>query len=94
MAVDEAFRDWLAAELKTRGWSQSEAARRGEISASLVQQVMSGTTKPGKRFYRGIARAFGLPVEEVMRLAGDLPGVGEARVAAVRGAGGGVARGV
>lgn len=68
------FRDWLVFELKDRGWSQSEAARRGEISASLVQQVMSGTSRPGKRFYQGVARAFGIPVEEVMRRAGELPG--------------------
>ena len=45
--------------------SKSEAARRGRISASTVQQVVAGTTRPGVKLCQAIARAFDLPVEEV-----------------------------
>ena len=73
--METTFGEWLDRELAERGWSQSEAARRGRISASTVQQVVAGTTRPGVKLCQAIARAFDLPVEEVMRKAGLLPTV-------------------
>lgn len=73
----EDFVVWLNQQLDQRGWSRSEAARRGGISASSLDKVIGGFAKPGQRFCQGIARAFGMPVEEVMRLAGILPKSGE-----------------
>jgi len=70
MGMNEKFVKWLNAMLEDRGWSQSEAARRGKFSASMIQQVLSGTTNPGSSFCKGIARAFGIPEEEVFRRAG------------------------
>lgn len=67
------FGSWLDHELSVHGWSQSEAARRGNISASTIQQVIAGTTRPGVKLCRGIARAFNMPAEDVMRRAGLLP---------------------
>lgn len=69
----EDFVIWLNQQLDQRGWSRSEAARRGGISASSLDKVIGGFAKPGQRFCQGIARAFGLPVEDVMRRAGILP---------------------
>ena len=66
---------WLNSELDRRGWSRSEAARRGEVSASMMDKVIGGFSKPGLRFYRGIARAFNMPMEDVLRMAGILPTV-------------------
>lgn len=71
--METSFGEWLDQELAARGWSQSEAARRGGISASTVQQVVSGVTRPGVKLCRAVSRAFDLPIEEVMRRAGLLP---------------------
>ena len=67
------FSDWLNQNLNERGWSQSEAARRSGLSASAIQQVVGGITRPGPRLCRGLARAFGVAPEEVFRLADLLP---------------------
>lgn len=71
------FAEWITQELDKRGWSRSEAARRGGISASMMDQVIGGFAKPGIRFCEGLARAFGLSLEEVFRRAGILPAIGE-----------------
>ncbi len=64
------FSVWLNQELETRGWSRSEAARRGNVSASMFDKVINGQAKPGIDFCRGVAKAFNLPVIEVFRKAG------------------------
>jgi len=64
---------WLVDELETRGWSRSEAARRGHVSSSMFDKVINGHARPGLDFCRGIARAFCIPPEEVFRRAGLLP---------------------
>lgn len=69
----EKFANWLNAELDRRGWSRSEAARRGEISASALDKVINGYANPGLEFCRGISRAFGMPMEDILHLAGILP---------------------
>lgn len=66
------FGEWLDHEISRRGWSQSELARRGGVSASAVQQVVTGITRPGPRVCQAVARAFEMPPEEVFRLAGLL----------------------
>ena len=70
----ESFTNWLLQELDARGWSRSEAARRGRISASMFDKVINGHARPGLEFCKGVARAFGMPrPEEVMIRAGLLP---------------------
>jgi transcriptional regulator with XRE-family HTH domain len=69
----EDFVEWLNAELESRGWSRSEAARRGGISESMFSKVIGGHTRPGIEFCRGLARAFAIPLDEVFRRAGLLP---------------------
>lgn len=74
MKKSEEFATWLNEQLNERGWSRSELARRAHYSSSLVDQVINGTIKkPGVKFCEGTARAFRLPVEEVLRRAGRLP---------------------
>jgi transcriptional regulator with XRE-family HTH domain len=60
------FSEWLVDELDERGWSRSEAARRGGISASMLDKVINGHSKPGVRFIEGIAKAFKMSSAEVM----------------------------
>jgi transcriptional regulator with XRE-family HTH domain len=72
--IMEDFTNWLLEELNKRGWSRSEAARRGEISASMFDKVINGHAAPGLDFCTGVARAFGIPrPEDVMIRAGLLP---------------------
>jgi len=73
--IMEGFTKWLLEELNKRGWSRSEAARRGGVSASMFDKVINGHAKPGVDFCRGIARAFKEPPEFVFRKAGLLPNV-------------------
>lgn len=71
------FAQWLQAMLDEKGWSQSEAARRGNISSQMVNAILNGYANPGLDFCRGLARAFGMDLEEVLRHAGILPPAGE-----------------
>lgn len=64
---------WLEKQLSERGWSQSEAARRGGISSQMVNAVLNRQANAGLDFCRGVSRAFGIPMEDVLRLAGILP---------------------
>ena len=66
------FTEWLDRELNDRGWSRSEAARRGGISASMFDKVINGYAQPGLTFYKGVAKAFKIPLEEVLRKAGEM----------------------
>lgn len=67
------FSEWIVEELDHRGWSRSEAARRGGISPSMFDKVINGYAKPGKKFLDGIALAFDLPPIVIYRKAGLLP---------------------
>jgi len=60
------FSEWIVAELEKRGWSRSEAARRGKISPSMFDKVINGYSKPGMKFIDGIARAFKVSKSQVM----------------------------
>jgi transcriptional regulator with XRE-family HTH domain len=71
--MNPSFSKWLDTEIAQRGWSQSEAARRGAISSQMVNAVINGQANPGIEFCRGIAKALGIPLEEVFRFAGILP---------------------
>jgi len=75
------FSEWIVEELERRGWSRSEAARRGGISPSMFDKVINGYSKPGVKFIEGIAKAFKMSsAEVVMRMhkqKGDDPWVDE-----------------
>jgi transcriptional regulator with XRE-family HTH domain len=60
------FSEWIVTELQRRGWSRSEAARRGGISPSMFDKVINGYAKPGIRFIEGLAKAFGISTSEIM----------------------------
>jgi transcriptional regulator with XRE-family HTH domain len=74
------FSEWLVDELERRGWSRSEAARRGNISPSMFDKVINGYAKPGTKFLDGIAQAFDLSQIVVYRKAGLLPQGGNDQV--------------
>ena len=68
-----ALKKWIQEGLTQHGWSQSELARRAKLSSTTVSDVLSGSAKPGLNFCKGVARAFGVRTEKVLRLAELLP---------------------
>lgn len=69
------FSKWLADEMNMRGWSDSELARRAEVSHASISYAVNGN-KPGAKVCKGIARAFGITETEVFQRAGLLRPVG------------------
>jgi transcriptional regulator with XRE-family HTH domain len=72
METDQ-FIEWLSKELEQRGWSQGELCRQSGLSSASVSNVLNGQQTPGLRFYQGVATAFGIPLDDVLRAAGLLP---------------------
>lgn len=74
----ETLINWIHQQLNTRGWSVPEIARRSKqggyegVSASMIYKVLNEYARPGPKFFEGIARAFGVKKEDVMRMAGKL----------------------
>jgi len=71
MSDKNSFAEWLDAELQNRGWSRSEAARRGGISSSILDKVINGHSQPGLAFYKGLAKAFNMSLVDVLARAGE-----------------------
>lgn len=69
----ESFTVWINKEIKERGWSLRELARRSNLSSTAVINVMNQHRRPGTDFCKGVARAFRISPDEVMRRAGILP---------------------
>lgn len=63
---------WLYFELAVRDWTQSDLARRSGISVAHVSRLMSGERAFTLETYTAIARAFRVPLEDLLRLAGVL----------------------
>jgi len=66
------FINWLNTELKERGWTIAELARRGSISRATLSYVINGQNKPTLRNCTAIAKGFKMQPEEVLRIAGLL----------------------
>jgi len=71
--MSDSFVNWINQQRAIRGWSIRETARRAELSHTPVASILTGKGQPGLAVYRGIARAFDVTLEEVLRIAGELP---------------------
>jgi len=69
---NEGFVKWLLGEMEVRDWSQSDLARKADVSHARISQILSGDT-PGTKILTRIARALHVPKEEILRQAGILP---------------------
>jgi len=67
------FGKWLEDELLRRKWDQSQLLRYGGLTSGQVSRIISGERKSGPTACLVIAKALGLPPEEVFRKAGLLP---------------------
>lgn len=67
------FISWLTSEINSRGWTNSELARRAGVRHSTISMLLSGHNKPGLDVCVGIAKAFKVSPEDVLRRAGLIP---------------------
>lgn len=72
-ANSDTFSQWLNTELTDRGWSFRELSRRSGISTTHISEMANDRRAVGFDSCVSIARAFGLPPEQVLRRAGKLP---------------------
>jgi transcriptional regulator with XRE-family HTH domain len=62
---------WLIQACATRELSWAEASRRAGLSQGAISAIVRGT-QPGLEICKGLAAFFGVPLEEVLRLAGHM----------------------
>lgn len=67
------FTDWLNGELNERGWGYNELARRAGVSGGSISHIMNLRKNPGYDVCMGIAKAFEMQPEDVLRRAELLP---------------------
>lgn len=67
------FTQWLTEQLKNKGWSQADLAKKAGISRGTVTNLLTGNRKPGPDACTAIAHALNLPPTTVFRKAGLLP---------------------
>lgn len=73
----DTFSAWLVQELDKRGWNQAELHRKSSLSKTVISDVIAEKALPGFEFCIGVAKAFKIPADLVMRLAGLLPATSE-----------------
>lgn len=62
---------WLIQACETRGLSWAEASRRAGLSQGTISAIVRGT-QPGLEICKGLAAFFGVPLEDVLRMAGHM----------------------
>lgn len=67
------FIEWVHAEMKNRGIGNNELATRGALPPSSVSDILNGKMRISYKFCRGIAKVFGIPIEDVLIKAQMLP---------------------
>lgn len=67
--------DYINAKLHARGMKKADLARAASLSPSQVTRIMNQSSKPSQEALIAIARALGVPREEIFRMAGVLPPV-------------------
>lgn len=64
---------WIDTEMRRRGWGNNELARQMGMSHAGVSKVLTGQNSISCEFCIGIAKAFDIPPEQVLRKAEILP---------------------
>jgi len=71
--VNTALSTWLNAEMHSRGWSQSDLARKSGLHRAVISKILSESSKPTPETCQALAAALKIPPEQVFRAAGLLP---------------------
>lgn len=69
------FSTWMIKERESRGWSQSELARRAHLNRAVINNIENGRAFAGQKTISALAKAFGMDPATVFRAAGLLPPV-------------------
>ncbi len=69
----DTFTEWLNGELRERGWSQRELARRSGMSHSTISDVLGNVRRPSWDFCASVAAAMGQNPDQLFVLAGLKP---------------------
>lgn len=65
--------DYILEQIRLRGWSMRELARRSKISDSMVTNTLSGHRTPTLKFCTAIAKPLEIDPADLLRMAGLLP---------------------
>jgi len=69
----DTFGEWLKATLEDKGWTQGELGRRSGVSRGAISNIISKRRLPSPESCVNFAKAFNIPPETVLRMAGYLP---------------------
>lgn len=73
--MESTFSSWLLHELDKRQWSQSDLARASGLTRGAISNIVNEKSSLGLDSVTGIAKAFRIPVTEVLAAAGVIPKV-------------------
>lgn len=65
--MDITFGDWLKNQIKQKGMTQAELAKRIKVTPSLISHLLAGDRGTTTENIVAIARALNIPPEEVFR---------------------------
>lgn len=69
------FARWLLDQMRRRDWNQTDVAERVGTHSSVVSRWVRGERVPDTKSIDKIADVFGLPVDDVLTIAGHRPAV-------------------
>ena len=70
--MSDSLATWLNAQVKEKGWSLRETGRRAGVSHTTIVKIANGMIDPTIAQCRSLARAFGMPLEDIFQIAGVL----------------------
>lgn len=71
--IMEKLRELIQNRLAEEGISNRQLADKMGMSHTMVNDVLSGKSRPGLRFYIEASRALHVPVERLLEAAGEIP---------------------
>lgn len=66
------FPEWLQQQMDERGWDQATLSARSRLTNGAISHVLTGSRKAGVDFCIAVARAMGIPREDVFKARGWL----------------------
>ena len=67
------FGEWLSERMKDKGWGIREAARNIGVSHPTISSIVTYGEQPSFETCKALSKAFDIPIEDIMRMAGLLP---------------------
>lgn len=61
-----AFTEWLASEMKERGWSQGQLARESGLGQGTISRLLSGKQEPRLEVAKALGKVFDFSAQFIM----------------------------